>query len=324
MWRGAFNPSTARLAIGKVDCYDGTGPTNSAVAFPKNSDALMTNVVLLAGEAPTAACLTDFETDYQPASLKPFRLWPVSRLKLIACQENATTAAVFIASGNADQCQHLGLAPLPRGFAAAAASAQALANQLRKLYLSRDCWQPRAFARQARATLDKYGYTEWRVVLPMPYKTYSFLGAGQCAAITVPGPNSGDSFQSLDGSTRTLEVDLGIPLSTNRSITRADNELAAKQWSSCYRPSTIKTILEKAFASSRMTPKIAITTNPNGSPGFSWGTSAEARHYQADCLNLFDSWPTPNDRTVLVWFIARNGTPIPTNGYPPPLADFHN
>ena len=39
----------------------------------------------------------------------------------------------------------------------------------------------------------------------------------------VPGPNSGDSFQSLDGSTRTLEVDLGIPLSTNRSITRADN-----------------------------------------------------------------------------------------------------
>jgi hypothetical protein len=72
-----------------------------------------------------------------------------------------------------------------------------------------------------------------------------------------------------------------------------------------------------------MTPKIAITTNPNGGKGFSWGTQAEARHYQSGCLNLEDASPSTDDRTIYVWFISRYGTHIRAFATPePPLRDF--
>ena len=321
---GAFSGSSARLAVGLVDCYYGTGTTNSQATTPHNSVGLVLGMHLLAGQTPTTACRQMFN-QYPPRVLRETGLKPLRHPALIACRKNATATSVFIASGNADQCQRLGLTPLPHSFASASASVRALAKQLNRMYLSRDCWRPQAFAQLAQITLNRDGFTGWRVVSTKPHKNVASYLVGQCAALDLPEPNSGDSIESLDGTNRTLNIGRTIPHSINRLITRDDDKLVAEQWSTCYRPATIHQIVEKAFAASGMTPKIAITTNPNAGAGsrFSWGTRAEALHYQAGCLNLFDSWPTPNDRTVLVWFIARNGTHIPAfTGSPPPLADY--
>jgi hypothetical protein len=315
---GAFSSSNASLAAGLVDCYYGTGPTSSGAVTPGGTDALVTHVPLPAGETPSAVCRQAFE-GYSQSALRGFGLLPVHNPRLIACRKNAATIAVFFASGSADQCQDLGLTPLTQGFAAASASAHALATKLQTLYRSRDCWQPRAFVRVAKARLVQYGFTGWRVVLPKPGEAFTMLGTGRCAVFSIS-----DASQSLQGVNRTLSLGLGSPRSISALITGVDDKLAAQQWSSCYSRASVRTLVGKEYASSPMTPKIAVTTNPNGYPGFSWGTVAEARHYQRGCLILVYSWPTINDRTVLVWFMSRNGTHTRATGHPPPLVDFHS
>jgi len=317
--------SSQRLAVGKVDCYYGTGSTTPGGLLRGGSDALVTGATLLAGETPTAFCQQDIK-QYSPSALESAGIRPVHNPQLVACEKTATTAAVFIASGAADQCQQLGLKPLPSDFAAASASVRALASQLQKLYLSRDCWQPSAFARVAQQALAEHGFTGWRVVLPkagnMPND--SPIGLGQCAELMAPNPNSGFSFQSLDGVNRTLDLGLGIPRSLNALINPVDDKLSADLWQRCYSRAGVRALVDQAFASSGMTPRIAITSNPNGGEGFSFGTAAETHHYAHDCPILFESWPTLNDREVLVWLNARNGTYLRPYTGDPPLADFHS
>jgi hypothetical protein len=319
---GAFSSSSARLAAGLVDCYYGTGLTSPGAKTPDVSDALITGMSLTVGQSPTQACRAHFKPSngYTPADLRGFGLVPVHDPKFIACVKNPTTTSVFISSGHADQCQMLGLKPLPQNFTVASASVHDLARQLNKVYLSRDCWAPSAFVSKARATLEKNGFTDWRVVLQKAQSPTQSMAAiqGRCGAFAITDANG-----SLVGKTRTLELDLAPPVSIQKAIARFNNTVGAASATVCYRPSTISTVVDKAFASSGMTPRIAITTNPNGGNGFSWGTKAEARHYQRGCLNGMDAEPATNDKTVYVWFMSRYGTYIRPYGGEPPLKDFH-
>jgi hypothetical protein len=321
---GAFSASSARLAAGTVNCYYGTGLTSARAKTPHRSDALIQDLSLIAGQSPTQACRVHLEASngYTPADLRGFGLVPVHDPKFIACVKTPTSTSVFISSGKADQCRELGLKPLPHSFAAASASVQSLASQLSKLYLSRNCWAPNAFVSEARATVENNGFTGWRVVLEKPHPPSKASAAilGRCGGFAGVDANA-----SLDGDNRTLDLSLATPLSTNRFVSRAESQIGSKQETVCYRASTIRTVVEKAFLSSGMTPKIAITTNPNGGKGFSWGTRAEARHYQKGCLNLVDVEPATNDKTAYVWFMSRYGTYIRPNAtFEPPIRDFHS
>jgi hypothetical protein len=175
--------------------------------------------------------------------------------------------------------------------------------------------------------LAQDGFTSWRVRLPAKLEFPSDdppPGVGQCAQFSAPDPSALASDQSLNGVNRTLTLGLTIPRSLNTLIAREDSMLSADLWRHCYSRTAVFALIDHAFASTRMTVKIAVTTNPNGGKGFSWGTKADARHYAADCPILFDAWPTLNDRTMLVWLNAHNGTYIkPFSPGPPPEADFH-
>jgi hypothetical protein len=318
---GVFS-SGDRTVIGMVDCYYGTAVGGSGANVSGDSDALVIGATLFAGQTPSALCRQRFD-GYSASALKSGGLRPVRNPRLVSCLQNATTAAVFIASGVADQCQQSGFSPLPRSFADVSA-VRGLAAQLRELYLSRDCWQPRAFARVARSTLVRYGFNDWRVVFEKESsKTLTMIG-GRCAVLPPSNPRGGAVYQPLDGVNRTLDLDRGIPRSTNALVDRVDKELSAAAWSRCYSARGLRKLVDHAFASSGMAPRIAVTANPDASPGFSWGTKAESLHFGRGCPVLESSWPTIDDRAVLVWFIARNGTRIRGGGVNPPLSAFHS
>ncbi len=313
--------SGQRLAIGRVDCYYGTGFLSTNGLNTGSSDAIATNATLIAGETPTTLCQQDFRQYSDYTLTNEYGFVPVHDPQLLACKKNATTAAVFIASGTSNQCEQLGLTPLPSDFAAASDSARALATDLQKLYLSRDCWAPDAFVPIAEHALRQHGFEGWRVVVS---KDSGLFGGGRCAQVSAPNPNSNYSplaFQSLDGVDRTLTLGLSIPRSLNLLINQVDEKLGADLGSRCYSRAGVRTLIDRTFASSGMTPKVAITTMANGGKGFSWGTAAETHHYAKNCPVLADVWPTHSDQTVLVWLNARNGTYL--RGYTnPPLADF--
>jgi hypothetical protein len=308
--------SSERLLLGRVDCYYGTNAKHG----------LDVGATLISGETPQSWCKQEFRS-YTRADLREFGVTPVRNPALVACRKNATTIAVFITSGRANQCDHIGLTPLPPTFNAASASVHALAQKLRSIYVARDCWSAHGFANALRSALVQNGFANWRIVMPRPYRNPgdSPMGLGRCADFS-SGSYLGNPYQALDGINRTLNLGFGIARSSMALVNRLSRELTADMWRSCYSRAGARALVARALAGTGLTPKFAITVNPNdphNGPGFSFGSTAHNRHFQNGCVQQEEVWPALNAHVEYVWLIALHGRAL-QQAEDPPASYFHS
>jgi hypothetical protein len=329
--------STERLALGRVNCYDGTYLSKP---WSKPSDVVGIGATLVNGESPQAWCRKDF-MGYTASELRSRGMKPVKNQKLVACRKDSTTIAVLIASGKPGQCRHLGLAPLPAAYAAASSKAHSLGSALRALYVSRNCWAERPFAAAVRKLLDQHGLGSWRIFPPPPARQDAPTGTiSKCAAFVYPNPYAGNPYQSLDGPSKSFRFELAMSRSDAVRWNRMLDQLTAKTWRTCYKASDTRALVDREFAGTGLKVRLAVT-GPN-SPGFHFATNAQLphdqrlklppqvsradalknRHYNEGCVIQPMIWIASNDRFADVWLTVRHGRPIKPGTYPPPDSYF--
>ena len=326
--------STQRLALGRVNCYYGT---KLEKPWTPHSDVVNIGATLVGGETPQSWCRHEFSSfsSYSPHELREMGLTPVHDPKLIACVKSSTTIAVLIASGNANQCQHLGLTPLPKTIKAAFASVHALSTALRSLHSSRNCWSASAFMKAVRTILVRHGFVGWRIIQLRRGGDVDVLPAGtggDCAEFV------GNQYGSLDGLNRTFSVILGMSHSDYELWNRLGNKLRAETWARCYTPAQARTLVDRTFAGTGLVPRIAVTAPINRGfrfsvlprwvrhppRGFNAAQRAKERHFRSGCAIQPMLWIATNDRFVDVWLTARHGRFIKFGTYPPPTSYFHS
>jgi hypothetical protein len=315
---------TQRLLFGRVDCYYGTTLKAAGAVFG-GSEAL------ISGETPQASCRA-FKW-YKPAGSRQSSVGQAPDPQLIACRQNATTIAVFIASGKADQCQHLGLAPLPRTYNSASKAILSLGAALKSLYFSRNCWSAAAFASAVHTILIRQGFANWRILAPNPKAQASGSPAGtggRCAVFVLPDPYIGNPYLSLNGPKRSFSFALGMSLSDHELSQRLTNTLTAATWRRCYSPSEAAALTARVFAGTGLTPRLAVTTRIHRgrvfplTPGSPPQVADKEHHFQLGCVIQPEIWIASNDRFADVWLKALHGQPIRFGTYPPPMSYFHS
>lgn len=328
---------TERLALGRVNCYYGT--TMRGNLGGTHSDALDIGATLVSGETPQSWCRQAFSS-YAPRGLREAGLTPVHDPQLIACRKSAITIAVLIASGKANQCQHLGLTLLPKTTRSAFASVHALSSALRALYFSRNCWSATAFTKAVRTILERHGLGSWRIVAPRPgpYVGGPPAGTGgDCADFVYPNPYVGNPYQSLDALNRTFNFGLGMSHSDYELWNRTLDKLTSETWARCYSAAQTRILVDRTFAGTGLAPRIAITAPINrgfnfaqgprlpGLPrGFRAAQRAEEHHFLSGCAIQPMLWIATNDRFVDVWLTTRHGRFIKFGTYPPPSSYFQS
>jgi hypothetical protein len=333
----SLTASSERLALGRVDCYYGTYLSKP---WSKPTDVLNIDATLVNGESPQAWCRQDFR-GYSPAGLRQLHLTPVKDPKLVACRKNATTIAVLFASGRSDQCKHLGLAPLPRSYAAASSTARSLGTALRALYFKRNCWAPRPFAAAVRKLLAEHDLGSWRVFMPAPLhrsQSYNPLPGtyAQCSVFIYPNPYLGNPYQSIDGPNRSFTFELGMSHSDYELWNRVLNKLIAQTWRTCYTASAARALVDRAFAGTGRTVRLAVTRPPDPSLNFlvtgklsnriprqiRQRGASEEHHYKLGCVIQPMIWLGANDKFTDVWLTVRHGRWIKAGSYAPPNSYF--
>jgi hypothetical protein len=336
-----LSSSTERLALGRVNCYDGTYLSKP---WSKPSDVIGMDSTLVNGESPQAWCRKDFAS-YTTNELRSLGVKPVKNRKLVACRKNSTTIAVLIASGKPNQCAHLGLAPLPAAYAAASTKVHSLGSALRALYFSRNCWAPRPFAAAVHKALTQHGLGSWRVIVPPPphrNRVYNPPAGtyGRCAAFVYPNPYLGNPYQSIDGPTKSFSFELAMSRSDAVRWNRMLDQLTAKTWRTCYKASAARALVDREFAGTGLRVRLALT-GPN-SRNFHFATNAQLprnsklklppqlsredaqknRHYNAGCVIQPMIWIAANDRFADVWLTVHGGRRLKPGTYPPPDSYF--
>jgi hypothetical protein len=334
----SLSGSTERLALGRVNCYYGT--TTRGVLGHTGSDALDSGATLVSGETPESWCSQEF-SGYSPHELRESGLTPVHDPQLIACRKDATTIAVLIASGKADQCQHVGMTALPKTTQAAFASVHRLGTALTKLYFTRNCWSAQAFTTAVRKILDSHGLGSWRIIGPgiRAYTGGPPAGTGgDCAAFVYPNPYLGNPYQSLNGPNRSFSFEIGMSRSDYRRWNRILDKLTNETWARCYSPAAARTLVKQTFAGTGLTPRMAVTApNSRGfgfsqlprwarppTRGFAAAQRAKERQFLSGCAIQPMLWIATNDRFVDVWLTARHGRFIKFGTYPPPASYFRS
>jgi hypothetical protein len=137
-----------RLADGKVNCFLATYGTGIA------SKTLAVGDVRPNGQLPISVCRRWYRLNRYRLNGRPTGLL-VGDLPLVPCQQNATTVAVYVVTGQSDQCRRLSEKPLPATYAAAAARLRALQHTLVAVQAEHDCVSPNTLAKQARSVPAK-------------------------------------------------------------------------------------------------------------------------------------------------------------------------
>jgi hypothetical protein len=248
----------------------------------------------------------------------------VADLPLTACQESVTTVGVYVATGRPDQCRRLGEKPLPATYAAAAAARlRTLQHALLALQNAHDCIAPATLARQARAVLASQGFSGWRLITPPPDpgKHWLFGYALPAGAGGACGKLTGNPSSTIDIDTQRHLVteSVGPPRSIAVELNRIEEQLGTTTLSTCFTPTSIRTLVRRAFAGTPLRPRFAIVAAQRG---VTFGGPSQ-RLYDDGCVRFFLAIPSNDNRFVDVLLNARNAPQLPAGEVYPPASSFH-
>jgi hypothetical protein len=254
-----------RLADGKVNCFMATHGTGAL-----NDNTLAVGDATANGQPPIRFCRMWCRLNHY--RLNGSTTGPnVADLPLIACQENATTVGVYIATGRLDQCQSLGEKPLPKTYASAAARLRDLQQALLAIQDERDCASVNSITRQTRAALADRGFKHWRVITPPPDPGQHWLfgyalpaGTGGTCGTLLTGSYPPSKTIDIDTQRQTVTVSVGPPRSIGLTVDRIVGQLAAQTSQRCYTPTSIRALAEHLFAHTPLRPRFATVARQRG------------------------------------------------------------
>jgi hypothetical protein len=300
-----------RLADGTVNCFIATHGTG---ALADNNLAI--GGAHPNGQPPISVCRMWYRLNQY--RLNGFPTGPkVANLSLIACQENFTTVGVYVATGQPDQCRRLGEKPLPATYAASAGRLRRLQQALFALQNAHDCIAPATLARQARAVLADQGFSGWHLIALHlnPVDALPTGTGGACGELT--GNPSSTIF--LDTQRHLVTESLGPPRSITDLLNHIENQLFTTTYWNCFTPTSIRTLVRRAFASTPLRPRFA-TVAAQGGGGFQ---PQSQQLYDDGCVRFVQAIPGNDNRFVDVILNARNAPQLPNAVDYPPASSFH-
>jgi hypothetical protein len=290
--RTVLNSST--LAMHPIECLSGT-TFKSQIAFPENN-----------GRSPVQICANALGV---PAS------------RLIACAGGRYTyVSVFYASG-AGQCRRLGLRPLPASYPAAQAKVRELARALTALEASRYCVPPATFAARAQGTLDRLGFSGWRVEAGSTAQEEAHvIGGGDCASLPGdPLSTRPNIMYALDPDHRVLSFDLGPPPRLSRLVQTLAVSIQRATAMGCSSQAGLRASVRQRLARHHLGAAFAVTAAP---PSEGFGEVWYHRYQQGCPVAGLLRTAAGNLGLIDVWVLQRGAASPPGHGLPPQRA-FH-
>jgi hypothetical protein len=307
-----------RLANGKVSCFlttDGTTVQSAKTPGVRGTPD---------GRPPLSVCRMWYRVERY--RLNGSRTGPkVADLPLVACRENPTTVAVYVATGRSDQCQQLGERPIPATYAGAAARLRNLQAELLVLQNQRDCTPVTALASDTRAILAGQGFTGWRVITPPPdpWKGWLFGYAlpagtgGTCGKLLVGSPPS--KVLDINTQRQTVTVSVGPPRSISLELNSISSKLYRISYDRCLTATSVRVLVREAFVGTPLRPRFATV---NTSLGSTYAPRSQ-RLYDQGCVRFDSAIPGNDNRFVDVLLNARNAVRLPAGQFYPAASSFH-
>jgi hypothetical protein len=310
-----------RLANGKVNCFMATHGTGVMDGHTLAVGGGTTN-----GQPPISFCRTWYRrNDYR---LNGSMTGPrVAGLPLIACQENATTVGVYVATGRPDQCQSLHEKPLPNTYAAAAARLRSLQQALLAIQYQRDCASVTSIAQQTRTLLTDRGFTHWRVITPPsdPGRHWLFGYAlpagtgGTCGTLVAANSPYGDPVD-IDTQRQTVTVSVSPPRTIEGTVNRVMDRLVAQASTRCYTTTSIRSLARRLLAGTTLRPLFAAVAREQG---LTYVPALTERLFEHGCVHPSLAIAGNNNRFVDILLSARNAPRLPASQVYPPARAFH-
>ncbi len=302
-----------RLADGMVNCFLTTSGTARAMLEMKTPAFGELNS---AAESPISLCRAGYRANDDRVN------WPsrtgrrVADLPLVACQENATTVSVYVATGRSDQCKRIGEKPLPTTYPQAELRLRALQQALLALQDEHDCITPAALAVAARGVLGLQGFAGWRVIMgPRDPGTSGWL-----FGFPIPAGTGGTCGKWMDLNTerQTVTVSVGPPRTIDVELNHISYELYATTYQHCFTATSVRSLVRRWFASTPLRPRFATA---NTSDGGHYEPRSQ-RLYEQGCVRFNSAIPGNNEHFVDVLLNARNAAPLPAGQFYPPAGAF--
>ena len=307
-----------RLADGTVRCFDGpsgTGIRSKSFASSSTPD----------GQLPITVCRRWYQINRYRFDNRPTgRL--VADLPVVACQQNATTAAVYIATGQPDQCQRLGEKPLPTTYAASAKRLRVLQHTLLAVQAQHDCVSPNTLASEVKSVLQSQGFQRWRVITPPPHAATGWRfgyalpagTGGTCGTVGIGNPPSLNSV-NINTQRQSVTVSLAPPQSIGRELEHIDYELYTTTYQRCFTATSVRALVQRWFASTPLRPRFATANTSNGA----LYEPRSQRLYNHGCVRFETSIPGNNNRFIDVLLNARDAPKLQARQVFPPANSFH-
>jgi len=292
-----IDQSATTLVAHGLSCYSGTGNAASAAYnVPQN------------GQSPTAACATEMGV---PAA------------KLVACANPKIGVVVYESSRDPNQCKSLGLAPLPRNFAAASTQVHALQQALAADYSRADCTPPQQLVQEAQADLQRLGFAGWKAVVGTS-TAFNVQYAGPCGDFPGTGSAISNVGSALDATNHTVMILSGAPGSIQRLAQRTFTPAQTATGRRCYTLADAQQLVHHLLdtAAGRTVPvKFALTQEERGAQISDGGRQ---QYYNQGCTIVVDFGTASDGQTFLVLLQNKAGAPLydgaaPDSAYEPTL-----
>lgn len=282
-----IDQGTTTLVAHGLSCISGTNNGNA------KTDAYN---VTQNGASPTDACAT---------------LIGVPAARLVACADTKAGVVVYESDGDPNQCQSLGLTPLPVDYTTAIGRVHALERALTADYNKADCMSPRQLAQDADSDLQRLAFVGWHAVID----TASAAGAeyaGPCGEFPATGAFS-TADAALDASNHTVMIELGATRSALQLGERNAGRMATVSGQRCYTLATAQQLVHNmlnAAAGHTVPVRFAVAQEPPNDQM----SDTRQQYYDQGCTIIAGFGTASDGQTFLVLLENKAGKPQPAEG----------
>lgn len=282
-----IDQGTTTLVAGGLECISGT---NNDVG-PYFATGLQH------GDSPTSACAT---------------LLSVPAGRLVACAKSAAGVVVYESSGDPDQCQSLGLTPLPADYTAAVGQVHALQQALAADYNKADCVPPQQLAQDADSDLQRLGFAGWHAAIDRSSAATDEYG-GPCGQFPALGGSISSPVAALEADHRTVMIEIGASASTLQLAERVVTPAVAASGERCYTLATAQQLVHNMLntAAGHTVPvKFAVAREQSGPQAL----LGRQQYYDQGCTVISGIGTASDGQTFLVVLENKTGPAPPIEG----------